>query len=167
MSKYSKMVEKNKQESKERVARAIRVIQEMSENGEQLVVCDLVKKTGYSRTFFYKNQEVRDFFEEARKQQDGMVFYHKKKMVLDHAILRQNEILKIQIAKIKKENEKLEKRLSEYKSQEKVNQLEIDVSKIVLEIIEKYFEAFETLDIVEKKNQLLLLCFFRRFLIYL
>ena len=57
MSKYSKMVEKNKQESKERVARAIRVIREMSENGEQLVVCDLVKKTGYSRTFFYKNQE--------------------------------------------------------------------------------------------------------------
>ena len=37
------MVEKNKRESKERVARAIRVIQEMSENGEQLVVCDLVK----------------------------------------------------------------------------------------------------------------------------
>ena len=101
MSKYSKMVEKNKRESKERVARAIRVIQEMSENGEQLVVCDLVKKTGYSRTFFYKNQEVRDFLEEARKQQDGMVFYHKKKMVLDHAILRQNEILKIEIAKMK------------------------------------------------------------------
>ena len=109
MSKYSKMVEKNKQKSKERVARAIRVIQEMSENGEQLVVCDLVKKTGYSRTFFYKNQEVRDFLEEARKQQDGMVFYHKKKMVLDHAILRQNEILKIEIAKMKKENEDLKK----------------------------------------------------------
>ena len=109
MSKYSKMVEKNKRESKERVARAIRVIQEMSENGEQLVVCDLVKKTGYSRTFFYKNQEVRDFLEEGRKQQDGRVFYHKKKMVLDHAILRQNEILKIEIAKMKKENEDLKK----------------------------------------------------------
>ena len=38
-----------------------------------------------------------------------MVFYHKKKMVLDHAILRQNEILKVQIAKIKKENEDLKK----------------------------------------------------------
>lgn len=62
-----------------------------------------------------------------------------------------------EIKKIKKENEKLEKRLSEYKSQEKVNQLEIDVSKIVLEIIEKYFEAFETLDIVEKKNLLRLI----------
>lgn len=69
-AKYSKMLEKNKQE---RVARAIRVIREMSENGEQLVVCDLVKKTGYSQTFFYKNQGVRDFPEEARKQQDGMV----------------------------------------------------------------------------------------------
>lgn len=54
-AKYSKMLEKNKQE---RVARAIRVIREMSENGEQLVVCDLVKKTGYSQTFFYKNQGV-------------------------------------------------------------------------------------------------------------
>lgn len=57
MSKYSKMVEKNKQESKERVARAIRVIREMSENGEQLVVCDLAKKTGYSRTFSIRTRK--------------------------------------------------------------------------------------------------------------
>ena len=33
-----------------------------------------------------------------------------------------------------------------------LNKLEIDVSKIVLEIIEKYFVALDTLDIVEKKN---------------
>ena len=66
-------------------------------------------------------------------------------------------IIRMFNAQIKKENEELGKRLSEYKSQEKVNQLEIDVSKIVLEIIEKHFEAFETLDIVEKKNLLRLI----------
>ena len=90
--------------------------------------------------------------------------YDKNQKSLDNLIQRIKYVdieiideINKEIKKIKKENEKLEKRLSEYKSQEKVNQLEIDVSKIVLEIIEKYFEAFETLDIVEKKNLLRLI----------
>lgn len=90
--------------------------------------------------------------------------YDKNQKSLDNLIQRIKYVdieiideINKEIKKIKKENEKLEKRLSEYKSQEKVNQLEIDVSKIVLEIIEKYFEAFETLDIIEKKNLLRLI----------
>ena len=90
--------------------------------------------------------------------------YDKNQKSLDNLIQRIKYVdieiideINKEIKKIKKENEELEKRLSEYKSQEKVNQLEIDVSKIVLEIIEKHFEAFETLDIVEKKNLLRLI----------
>ena len=77
--------------------------------------------------------------------------------IIKEASRKSEKILSEQLSTLKKENEELEKRLSEYKSQEKVNQLEIDVSKIVLEIIEKHFEAFETLDIVEKKNLLRLI----------
>ena len=85
--------------------------------------------------------------------------YDKNQKSLDNLIQRIKYVdieiideINKEIKRIKKENERLDKRLSEYKSQEKVNQLEIDVSKIVLEIIEKYFVAFDTLDIVEKKN---------------
>lgn len=62
-----------------------------------------------------------------------------------------------EIKKIKKENAEIEDKLSKYKNEGRVEQLEIDTSKIVLEIIEKYFEAFDTLDIVEKKNLLRLI----------
>ncbi len=85
--------------------------------------------------------------------------YDKNQKSLDNLIQRIKYVdieiideINKEIKRIKKENERLDKRLSEYKSQEKLNKLEIDVSKIVLEIIEKYFVAFDTLDIVEKKN---------------
>lgn len=90
--------------------------------------------------------------------------YDKNQKSLDNLIQRIKYVdieiideINKEIKRIKKENERLDKRLSEYKSQEKLNKLEIDVSKIVLEIIEKYFVAFDTLDIVEKKNLLRLI----------
>ena len=58
MSKYSKMVETNQKVSKEKVDCAIQAIKEMLEKEEQLLVCDLVRKTGLSRAFFYKNPTV-------------------------------------------------------------------------------------------------------------
>ena len=108
MSKYSKMVETNQKASKEKIDYAIRTIKEMLEKEEQLLVCDLVRKTGLSRTFFYKNPVVSKFLNEARQQQEGKVF-HQKKVILDYALERQNELIKIEYEKSQKE--KLKKAL--------------------------------------------------------
>jgi hypothetical protein len=118
MSKYSKMVESNQKASKEKIDYAIQTIKEMLEKEEQLLVCDLVRKTGLSRAFFYKNLTVSKFLNEARQQQEGKVFHQKKKVILDYALERQNELIKIEYEKsqkenkdLKKENEKLKKAL--------------------------------------------------------
>ena len=83
MSKYFKMVEFNQKASREKIDYAIRTIKEMLEKEEQLLVCDLVRKTGLSRAFFYKNPVVSKFLNEARQQQEGKVFHQKKKVILD------------------------------------------------------------------------------------
>ena len=108
MSKYSKMVESNQKASKEKIECAIRTIKEMLEKEEQLLVCDLVRKTGLSRAFFYKNPVVSKFLNEERQQQEGKVF-HQKKVILDYALERQNELIKIEYEKSQKE--KLKKAL--------------------------------------------------------
>jgi hypothetical protein len=117
MSKYSKMVESNQKASKEKIDCAIRTIKEMLEKEEQLLVCDLVRKTGLSRAFFYKNPTVSKFLNEARQQQEGKMF-HQKKVILDYALERQNELIKMEYEKsqnenkdLKAENEKLKKAL--------------------------------------------------------
>lgn len=106
MSKYSKMVESNQKASKEKIDYAIRTIKEMLEKEEQLLVCDLVRKTGLSRAFFYKNPTVSKFLNEARQQQEGKVF-HQKKVILDYALERQNELIKVELEKSQKENKDL------------------------------------------------------------
>ena len=107
MSKYSKMVETNQRASKEKVDCAIQAIREMLEKEEQLLVCVLVRKTGLSRAFFYKNPIVRKFLNDARQQQEGKVFHQKKKVILDYALERQNELIKNEYEKSQKENKKL------------------------------------------------------------
>lgn len=107
MSKYSKMVETNQKVSKEKVDCAIQAIKEMLEKEEQLLVCDLVRKTGLSRAFFYKNPTVCKFLNDARRRQEGKVFHQKKKVILDYALERQNELIKIEYEKSQKENQNL------------------------------------------------------------
>lgn len=108
MSKYSKMVEKNKNRSKEKISRAIREIKKMIDNEEPLLVCDLVKRTGLSRAFFYKNPEVSSYLCEARKRQEGKVFHQRKKVILDYAIEQQNNLIKKEFEKSKRKNKELQ-----------------------------------------------------------
>lgn len=107
MSKYSKMVESNQTASKEKIDCAIRTIKEMLDKEEQLLVCELVRKTGLSRAFFYKNPTVSKFLNEARQKQEGKVFHQKKKVILDYALERQNELIKMEYEKSQKENKDL------------------------------------------------------------
>ena len=59
MSKYDKMVEVNRERSEEKIAAAKRAIRKLLDQGERVSVPQLVKMTGASRGFFYKNPIVR------------------------------------------------------------------------------------------------------------
>ena len=73
MNKYDKMIEENQKKSKEKIELAQRTIQDMISNKERISVPKLMKKTGLSRGFFYKNPIVRDTMNEAIEQQAGMI----------------------------------------------------------------------------------------------
>ena len=103
MSKYDKMLEVNHKQSVEKIQRAKLAIQEMVEEEEKVTVPKLIQKTGLSRGFFYKNQEVRKAVDRALQLQAGMV--DKRRKILDMAM--DNRILQLeqQVAKLKRENE--------------------------------------------------------------
>ena len=73
MSKYDKMIEENQRKSKEKIELAVQAIQDMLANKERISVPKLMKKTGLSRGFFYKNPTVRDTLNQAVEQQAGMI----------------------------------------------------------------------------------------------
>ena len=103
MSKYDKMLEVNHKQSVEKIQRAKLAIEEE----DKVTVPKLMKKTGLSRGFFYKNPEVRKAVDRALQLQAGMV--DKRRKILDMAM--DNRILQLeqQVAKLKRENETLRK----------------------------------------------------------
>ena len=105
MSKYDRMIEINKERSDEKIASAQRAIRKLLENGEQISIPQLMKMTGLSRGFFYKNAVVRAEIDRAMEQQAGTV--DPRRSILDKAMDSRIELLQQQIAELKQENAKL------------------------------------------------------------
>lgn len=118
MEKFEKMVKQNQAESREKISSAIAAIIEMEQAGERVQICELTKRTGLSRGFFYKNTAVRKELDRALELQRGMTFTNPRKAVLDVAMEKQIALLtkqvekqKKQIAELEAENIKLKKAL--------------------------------------------------------
>lgn len=116
MSKYDKMLETNRKSSEEKINRARGAIQEMLLEQEKITIPVLMKKTGLSRGFFYKNPVIRRELDHALEQQLGMI--DPRRQIMDLAmdkqineLKKQNHRLKIENARLKEENEKLLKAL--------------------------------------------------------
>ena len=105
MSKYDRMIETNKERSDEKVASAKKAIRKLMEDGERISVPQLMKMTGLSRGFFYKNAIVRAEIDRAMEQQAGTV--DPRRSILDQAMDSRIELLQQQIAELKRENAKL------------------------------------------------------------
>ena len=68
MTKYDKMNETNRQESRRKIERAVEEIRRVSSEGKGLSVSELSQNTGLSKGFFYKNEEVKSVFDEEREK---------------------------------------------------------------------------------------------------
>lgn len=107
MNKYDKMLEINRKTSEEKISRARAVIREMLQEQEKITIPVLMKKTGLSRGFFYKNSVVRKELDQAQEQQTGMV--DPRRQIMDMAMNKQIDELQKQNHRLKSENEKLKK----------------------------------------------------------
>ncbi|WP_415927247.1 DUF6262 family protein [[Clostridium] scindens] len=103
--KYDKIVAITKEKSRQKAQVAKKEIQTMLENGERITVEELSERTGFTRSFFYRNPEVRKVLDNARSKQQMPC----NSMQVIRAIEAEDEIinLKIQITKLKMEYEKL------------------------------------------------------------
>lgn len=110
MTKYDRMVATNKATSTAKIAKAKAEISKMVSENIQVTVGELVKRTGLSRGFFYKNEEVSRALENARDLQDGKALTRPQKVILDKAMDKQLQVLQQQIEMLKSENSSLSKK---------------------------------------------------------
>lgn len=124
MSKYDKMVALNAERSREKMEKAKKTIWEMVDQEEKVTIPKLMKKTGLSRGFFYKNAFIRNELDQAMERQVGMP--DPRRNVINYAMDHQIQKLKKQIAELEQKNKKLEaenKKLKRALDQRSVNLL--------------------------------------------
>lgn len=116
MAKQDNMVQRNREESRAKVEKAIAVMTKLYQNGEQVTVAALMRKTGLSRAFFYNNKDVHAELRRFQGMQEGQSFVYPQKVVLDSALEKSIILLKKkltlreeEIRKIREENERLKK----------------------------------------------------------
>lgn len=108
MNKYDKMIEENQRKSKEKICLAQQTIHDMVTNKERITVPKLMKKTGLSRGFFYKNPTVRDLMNQAVEEQAGMI--DPRREILNMAMEKQIELLNQKVAALTRENKELKRK---------------------------------------------------------
>lgn len=123
--KYDKMVAITQAESQRKMNIAKNTISDMLKNMERITVAELVKRTGLSRGFFYRNEEMRRVVNEAMHQQS--VTYNPKQIIIDMAMERTLvnakttiQELKLKIKKLEKENAELREELARVRKISKV-----------------------------------------------
>ena len=107
MTNYEKMLAANQVVIRGKIEKAKKEINFMLDNDMEVCVCDLVKRTGLSRGFFYQNEEVKKALEHARKLQEGKEFHKPQDITLNKATERRIIALQKQIEKLKAENARL------------------------------------------------------------
>ena len=103
--KYDKMIEITQAESQRKMEIARNAIADMLNNMERVTVAGLVRKTGLSRGFLYKNPTIREELDNAIKTQGAC--YNPRQVIIDKAMNNTLIILKSEIRKVKSQNEEL------------------------------------------------------------
>ena len=125
MNRYDKMVELNRLLSKEKERRAINALIEMKEEG-WISVTELTRRTGLSRTYFYKNPEVRKKLDEALRE-------GKNTGLSNHRAVLENGVLQAKLKLLEKEAEKLR---AKNQSLEKENEnLKLAMEQLEIEML--------------------------------
>ena len=118
MANYTNMIKSNHDRSEAMLNLSLTTISEMVEDGETVTVAELVRRTGFSRDYFYKNKDVHEALTNAISLQIGKVFINRKEESLLKATRRENELLKLKIISLEKNIETLTAELKKKSSSE-------------------------------------------------
>ena len=92
---------------------------------ERITVAELVKRTGLSRGFFYKNELIRREMDDAIHRQEA-IFKNRHPVAMDKKLENSVIELKIELLKAKAENEKLAEQNQELKRKNELLQQELE-----------------------------------------
>lgn len=106
--KYDKMIEITQAESRRKMEIAKKAISGMLDNMERITVAELVKRTGLSRGFFYKNQMVRRELDDAIHRQEA-IFKNQHPVIMDKELENTMVDLKLELLRATMQNEELVK----------------------------------------------------------
>lgn len=137
---YEKMIAVNRIESEQKIKLATMAIEQLIERGEYPSVTLLVKKTGLSRGFFYKNPEVRSRLDAAVQSPNvscRRIWSGSKDSKNDNTEVLQMEIMeyKVRNRSLSQENEELRGQIEELKVQ--VEKLKGRIKKKELSMLKK------------------------------
>ncbi|WP_233457012.1 DUF6262 family protein [Blautia producta] len=125
--KYDKMIEITQAESQRKMEIAKKAIADMLNNMERITVAELVKRTGLSRGFFYKNQMVRRELDDAVRRQEA-IFKNQHPIIMDRQLENSMADLRLELLKAKTKNEELSGQNQEL--QNKNEQLQQEIEKL-------------------------------------
>ena len=117
MKNYEKVVKHQKKIRKENEEKAITAINRLYDNKKSVTVKELVEMTGLSRSYFYKNEKVKEILRKVLDLQNGDNSLMPKNEVFNLAVAKSNEVLERQIMilenrcrELEKENHRLKQR---------------------------------------------------------
>lgn len=129
MKKHEKMVSMNGLLSQEKVNRAINAIIEMEKEGGAFSITELTRRTGLSRSFFYKNLKVRERLDAALNRHRNVDVRDQRIQILNGALQARIKLLEKEINALRSKNKRVEQENSQLKCA--VEQLEIELLRIL------------------------------------
>lgn len=107
MNNYDNMLLCNKKLCEEKKILAIDTIRRMVKAGEHISIVELTKMTGLSRSFFYKNAQVKAELMKALKQQEGKILTSRRDKTLNEALKETVRMQKEEIDRLRREKSQL------------------------------------------------------------
>ena len=121
MTKYDQMLLSNRKLSEEKKILAINTIRHMVNSCEHISIVELTRATGLSRSFFYKNEQVKAELDKALKSQRGKVLSSKRDKTLNEALKETVRLQKDEIDKLRREKNELAFALKRLKDEQQNN----------------------------------------------
>ncbi len=107
MSNYDNMLLSNKRICEEKKILAIDTIRRMVKANEHISIVELTRLTGLSRSFFYKNEQVKSELMKALKTQEGKILTSRRDKTLNEALKETVRLQKEEIDRLRMEKSQL------------------------------------------------------------
>ncbi len=109
--KYDKIVLLKKQRARENLEMAKIEIENMLKCGESINVTVLAERTGFSRSYFYRNKQAAQLVKQAQQKEEHILKEHAGIVHIPEDVEEKVINLRIEILKLEYENEILRKKL--------------------------------------------------------